>query len=81
MLEGALSLISAASILIGMCAIGRAFYCLAKRMEWAEGAERKLWSRRYYGAMLTFLVGWSVAALTVGVKYLLGFPVSSTIGQ
>ena len=80
MLEGALSLIGAAFCLVAFCSAGYGFYLQVKRMG-HDGAERKLWDRRYYKAMLMFLAGWCMAALIAGVKYLLGFPVSSTIGQ
>lgn len=80
MLQGALSLIGVAFWLLGFCSAGWAFYLNIKRLSY-EGAERKLWNRRYYKAVLMFLLGWSMAMVTVAVKYLLGFPLSDTVGQ
>lgn len=69
MLQGLVSLFCAASVLIGMGAVGRAFYCLAKRMEWDGGPERRLWTRRYAKAMFTFLIMCIIAMLMLWIRH------------
>jgi hypothetical protein len=60
------------SVMTGMAAVMRAFYCIAKRMG-AEGVERRLWNKRYYKAMGTFILMWLLGAISLWIRHVAGW--------
>ena len=57
-----LGLISIVAVAAGLVAVGGMFYFLAKKSG-SDGAERRVWARRYYKAMGAFIALWLVGAL------------------